>query len=152
MNSLFFSLFDQNPTFLILFALGIAFFVIPKFIRTIKETVSEYRGMLGAKADTETISEKDLNARIVILNQAIDRFENEKVVQEIDDLRGLLGSNPEKILTIQRLTFEIESIKNELESIKSNNKWLIGIIFTLVFGLLATIATMIGSTIGIKGA
>jgi alanyl-tRNA synthetase len=155
MNSLI-ELTYQSPwlwLFWALFLFGILFFQLPIIVRRTKETIQEYKEILRKKPKhvREEPSYEELETKLNELNKALEAYKNDALVREMRELREILGNNPEKILSVQRLTFEIESIQKDLDAVKSNNRWLMGVIFTLVFGVLATVATLIASSINSGG-
>jgi len=58
---------------------------------------------------------------------------------ELAEIKRLMGADPQVALTIQKFEIKLSSLEEDVDFMKSQNNWLIGINFMMVLGVLGAI-------------
>jgi hypothetical protein len=111
-----------------------------------KETNLEILRLKSELSKTNEINIKLLKEKE---NDSLDKFTNnefKKLQQDLENLNQVILDNPEKAISIPILKVEIEnqkaqnekelnSIKNDIARVYDMNKWIIGLVFTMLVSI-----------------
>ena len=117
------------------------------FVNTIfdKENNSEYQALKSENQNLKkSIQELKLQKNVKVIDTSIIKNSRIEILeQKIEKLNNIILENPEKSLTIPLLNKEIEnqksnteikieSLKDKVETVIDLNKWILGLIFSLL--------------------
>lgn len=152
MTSLFEVIRQLTPDWLIvLYGAIVLFFALPIFFRLFKETLREYRELIGhtglKSATNQVESHASLQEAFVSLQAKVEALDPNQLAKEIVDLRTLISNSPKEMLTLQRMRLEHEALQKEVASMRASSRWLVGTIITMALGVFAIIvAVVLGSS------
>ena len=121
------------------------------FVNTIfdKENNSEYQALKSENQNLKkSIQELKLQKNVKVIDTSIIKNSRIEILeQKIEKLNNIILENPEKSLTIPLLNKEIEnqksnteikieSLKDKVETVIDLNKWILGLIFSLLLTII----------------
>jgi hypothetical protein len=156
-------------TALVLYIVVFVIALIPQVYRIAPEAIGsliqDYRQMLtghrsqtapgaGASDSASAATSPDtplkerldaIESRVASLSSSANPAEVDKIAGEVRELRALILRDPEKVLMVQSLNFETQRLKDRVDEIASQTRWLFGITVTIALGVLGAVFGLLKS-------
>ena len=153
----------------VLYAIGLGIYALPQFVivaRQFPEQLSrEYKrafapaGAEDSSSLTRTPSSgheaipADVRAQIVTLERDLQQLRAQGSSERVDkldaslaELRNTLFGDPARVVTLQRLDAEQQSLKARVDSVQTQIQWVLGIALTLALGVLTAVVGIVAKT------
>lgn len=142
---------------MVVYTVGFIVLVFPQVYhgvpRVFRGLIEDYRqifvGERGHKPDAPSTAQpsgsslpdrlSSLEERIASISENRTQAQIDEIATELQELREAILGDPEKALTIQRLSFEVKALHDQVDGLSSQSRWLFGITLTLALGVLGAV-------------
>lgn len=81
----------------------------------------------------------ELEAEIDVIETTGQPDQLDRLESELREIRLTISGDPEKVLALQRMDFEISRLESRLDNLEALTKWIFGVTLTLAFAVLGVV-------------